>query len=135
MKKDINNPKVENIAIAAVPEQGDLPGSEIWYIYLINLKAETLTNLLISSRGYGQIKEEDVKTSELRHFLEELPGHSYVKIEPIMQELFALSNQYWVSFYIGTDIYDKKYVFLAESIQHTNLTEIPLMGKKGVLLI
>ncbi len=135
MKKDIQSPRVENIAVAAVPEEGDLPGSEIWYIYLVNLKEEALSNVLISSRGYGQIQDESVKTSELRHFLEELPGHSYAKIEPIMQELFALSNQYWVSFYIGKDLYDKKYIFLAETIQHTNLTEIPLMGKKGVLLI
>lgn len=134
MIKDIPKLKVDNIALAAVPEEGDIPGINTWYIYLINLKDSSIYNVLVSSRGYGQINMEDVKTSELRHFLEELPARSYVKIEPIMEELFALSNQYWVSFYIGQEIFDKKYVFLAESIQQKYLTDIPLMGTKGVLL-
>lgn len=120
--------------MAAVPEEGDHPGVETWYIYLINLKPESITNVLVSSRGYGEINAEAVRTSELRHFLEELPPQSFVKIEPIMEELFALSNQYWVSFYVGEHIFDKKYVFLAESIQRSNLTDIPIMGTKGVLI-
>ena len=59
---------------------------------------------------------------------------SFAKVEAIMPELFAISNQYWVSFYIGAQIFDKKYVFVAESIQPKNYTEIPLIGKKGILL-
>jgi len=132
--KDIEQPKVEDIAIAAVPQSNILGGQDEWYIYLISMKSETLTNVLISSRGYGQVGEENVKTSELRHFVAEVPPQSFVKIEPIMSELFALNNQYWVSFYVGEQLYDKKYVFLAESIQPANLTEVPLMGQKGILL-
>ena len=134
MKKDIQTPKVEDIAIAAVPEINKETKSKEWNIYLINLKEETIQNVLISSRGYGIVGEEQVKTSELRHFIEELPGQSYVKIEPIMDDLFAINNQYWVSFYIDNAIFDKKYVFLAETIQEKNLTSIPLMEEKGVLL-
>lgn len=134
MKKDIQTPKVEDIAIAAVPELNEETKAKEWNIYLINLKAETIENVLISSRGYGVVKEEQVKTSELRHFVEELPGYSYVKIEPIMEDLFAINNQYWVSFYIEKEIFDKKYVFLAESIQEKNLTTVPVMEEKGVLL-
>ncbi len=134
MIKDIDRPKVEDIALAAVPEVGE-GQEEAWYIYLMNLKEEKISNVLISSRGYGKLKDEEVKTSELRHFLEELPGNSFVKIEPIMEELFALNNQYWVSFYLQDKLYDKKYVFLPETIQKSNLTEIPLMGQKGVLIV
>ncbi len=134
MIKDIDRPKVENIAIAAVPHANEETGVDEWYIYLINMKDVAINNVLVSSRGYGRVKDEEVKTSELRHFVEELPAHSYVKIEPIMDELFALNNQYWVSFYLGEHIFDKKYIFLAETILKDNLTEIPLMGQKGVMI-
>lgn len=134
MKKDIEDPKVEDIAIAAVPEKNEESGETEWYIYLLNLKDISISNVLISSRGYGQVKEEKVETSQLRHFVEELPAKSYAKIEPIMESLFGISNQYWVSFYIDRKIYDKKYIFLPETIQESNLTKLPLMGSKGVLL-
>jgi len=134
MKKDIEDPKVEDIAIAAVPEINRESGDKEWYIYLLNLKEIPISNVIISSRGYGQVKEEKVETSQLRHFVEELPPKSYAKIEPIMENLFGISNQYWVSFYIDRQIYDKKYVFLPETIQENNLTKLPLMGIKGVLL-
>ncbi|HKK39037.1 MAG TPA: hypothetical protein VJ949_06450 [Cryomorphaceae bacterium] len=134
MKKDIDDPKVEDIALAAVPEPNPESGVEEWYIYLINLKDIEINNVLVASRGYGVVEEKKVETSQLRHFVESLPPKSFVKIEPIMENLFALNNQYWVSFYIDRKIFDKKYVFLAETIQKENLTDVPLMGQKGVLL-
>jgi len=132
--KDIDDPKVEEIALAAVPETNPESGAEEWYIYLINLKDVEITNVLVASRGYGLVEEKKVETSQLRHFVESLPPKSFVRIEPIMDNLFALNNQYWVSFYINRRIFDKKYVFLAETIQKENTTDVPLMGQKGVLL-
>lgn len=134
MKKDIEDPKVKDIAIAAVPEKNEETSNSDWYIYLINLKDIPISNVIVSSRGYGQVEDEKVETSQLRHFVEELPPRSYAKIEPIMENLFGISNQYWVSFYIDRQIYDKKYVCLPETIQENNLTKLPLMGIKGVLL-
>ena len=125
MIKDIDEPKVEDIALAAVPEKNTESGVDEWNIYLINLKDIEIVNVLIASRGYGVVKEEKVETSQLRHFVESIPPQSYVKVEPIMENLFALNNQYWVSFYIDREIFDKKYVFLAETIQIENTTEIP----------
>lgn len=134
MKKDIEDPKVEGIAIAAIPENNAESGDREWYIYLLNLKDIPITNVIVSSRGYGQVEEEKVETSQLRHFVEELPARSFAKIEPIMENLFGISNQYWVSFYIDRKIFDKKYVFLPETIQEKNLTKLPLLEIKGVLL-
>lgn len=134
MIKDIDAPKVEDIGLAAVPESNPETGVDEWNIYLINLKEVEITNVIVASRGYGVIEKEKVETSQLRHLVEAIPPKSYVKIEPIMDNLFPLNNQYWVSFYIDREIFDKKYVFLAESIQRENTTEIPLMGQKGVLL-
>jgi hypothetical protein len=132
--KDIQDPKVEDIALAAVPEKNEKTGEADWYVYLINMKDIGIDNVLVASRGYGEVDEKRVETSQLRHFVEHIPPKSFAKIEPIMEEVFGLNNQYWVSFYIDRFIFDKKYVFLAETIQHRNLTDIPLMGTKGVLL-
>jgi hypothetical protein len=132
--KDIETPKVEDIALAAVLEVNPESGVDEWNIYLINLKDIEIVDVLVASRGYGVAEKEKVETSQLRHHVKAIPPQSYVKIEPIMDDLFPLNNQYWVSFYIDREIFDKKYVFLAESIQKENTTEVPLMGKKGVLL-
>ncbi len=134
MIKDIPKSKVENIALAAVPTPNAETQEDEWYIYLINQKDQAIKNVLVSSKGYGQVNNQKMETSELRHYVEVIPAKGFAKIETIMPELFAISNQYWVSFYLGKDIFDKKYVFVAESIQPSNFTDIPLMGKKGVLL-
>ena len=134
MIKDIDDPKVEDIALAAVPETNAETGADEWYVYLINMKEIEITNVLVASRGYGAVDEEKVETSQLRHFVEAIPPNSYVKIEPLMDNLIPLNNQYWVSFYVERKIFDKKYVFLAETIKKENCTEVPLMGQKGVLL-
>lgn len=134
MIKDIPTLKVEDIALAAVPTPNDETGEDEWYIYLINKKDEPIENVLVASKGYGTVNSEKVKTSVLRHHIKIIPALSFAKVEAIMPELFAISNQYWVSFYIGSQIFDKKYVFVAESIQPKNYTEIPVIGKKGILL-
>ena len=133
MRKDIVVPKVEDIALAVVKELNEL-NEEKWYVYLLNLKGETIEGVLVSSKGYGKVNGEDVKTSQLRHFLDTLPPKTFKKVELIQENLFGLSNQYWVSFYLNKQMYDKKYVFLAESITEKNFTEIPLLGLQGVMI-
>ena len=75
-----------------------------------------------------------MKTTTLRHLIAEvLPGES-AKIETIIPDVFGLNNEYWVSFYIGKEIYDKKYIFLPESIREEHLTLIPHINKPGVMI-
>ena len=133
MKKDIHPPLVEDIAVAVVKEE-DPKAETVWNVYLLNLKKETIEGVLVTSKGYGNVKGEDVKTSVLRHFLDTIPGKGFAKIEPIMENLFGISNEYWVSFYLNKIMHDKKYVFLAESITEHNLITIPLINKKGVMI-
>ncbi len=133
MKKDIVIPNVEDIAVAIVKEKNAENVIE-WNVYLINLKNETIEGVLVTSSGYGELQGEQRKTSTLRHFLDIVPSQSFIKIEPIMENLFGMSNQYWVSFYLNKTIYDKKYIFLAESIKEENFTLIPLLNKKGVMI-
>ena len=133
MRKDILPPKVEGIAMAVVREQ-DEEGADAWYVYLINSNAHALDNVLISSRGYGELEGEPRQTSEMRHHLERLGPQSWARIERIVEDVFPLSNQYWVSFYVGREIHDKKYIFLAGSIDEGNFTQLPLMNVKGVMI-
>jgi len=133
MKKDIQLPIVKDIAVAVVQET-NVQGEENWYVYFLNMKNVAVNNVLVSSRGYGVIDGEEVKTSTLRHFLEDVPPMSAMKIELIMENVFGLSNEYWVSFYVGKTIYDKKYIFLPESIIKENFTHIPILEKQGVMI-
>lgn len=133
MKKDIEHPEVEGIAVAVVKQTNEL-GEEDWYAYFLNLKNVTVQNVLVTSRGYGMLDNEEIKTSTLRHFLEDVKPMSAMKIELIMDNVFGLSNEYWVSFYIGKTIYDKKYIFLPESIIEENFTHIPVLETAGVMI-
>lgn len=133
MKKDIIPPKVEGVSMAVVRET-DEEGEPAWYVYLINAKDVALENVLISSTGYGEIDGEHRATSEMRHYLEALGPKSWTRIERIMENVFALSNQYWLSFYVGGHIHDKKYIFVAGSIHEEHFTNLPLMNARGVLI-
>ncbi|MFN3874964.1 MAG: hypothetical protein ACK4L7_03505 [Flavobacteriales bacterium] len=133
MRKDIVPPKVEGIAMAVVREQ-DEDGAAAWYVYLINRSDATLENVLVSSRGYGELEGEARRTSEMRHHLERLGPKSWARIERIVEDVFPLSNQYWLSYYIGRVLHDKKYVFLAGSIDESNFTPLPLMNVRGVMI-
>lgn len=132
MIKDIKQPKVTDIAMAVVQEE--IEGENSWFVYLLNLKDVEIEGVLVSSKGYGELKGESVKTSMLRHFLDVIKPASFEKVEPIMENVFSLSNEYWVSFYINNVMYDKKFIFLPETIHERNFTQIPLIGKKGVMI-
>lgn len=131
MIKDIVFPEVEDIAIAVVQE---IEGLDEYEVYLINLKFADISNVLVASTGYGVIDEQPKKTSTLRHFFDEVKQHDFIKIEPIQKEVFGLSNEYWVSFTLNNQLYDKQFVFLPETIINSNFVNVPLVGKKGVLI-
>lgn len=132
MKKDIAHPAVEDVAVAVILE--DVDGENVWNVYLLNLKDVPIKNVLIVSKGYGEIEGEHRQTSTLRFFFDEIPAKEYAKIEPIMDFTFGLSNEYWVSFYIDNVIYDKRYIFLPETINEKNFTKIPLVDVEGVMI-
>ncbi len=133
MKKDIIPPPVENVAVAIVKEQNE-ENEWQWNVYLLNFKQKNIEGVLVTSKGYGIYNNEEVKTSTLRHFLDVVNANDFKKIEPIVENLFGLNNEYWVSFFIGSVMYDKKYVFLPETIRDENFILIPLINKKGVII-
>lgn len=133
MKKDIPVYEVKDIAIAIVKEENEL-AQTIWNVYMLNLKETQIEGVLVTSKGYGIVNDEKLLTSTLRHFLDKIAPMSYLKIEPIMEDVFGLTNEFWVSFYHNKILYDKKYIFLAESITQENLITVPLINKPGVMI-
>lgn len=135
MKEDIPNLKVEDLAIAIVPREDDIPAEEeLWDVFILNLKEEPIKSVLVNSKGYGAIEGEKMRTTILRHFFEEIGPLNYMQIEPIQKKLFDLTNEYWVSFVYNDYMYDKKYVFVKGSITENNFTTIPFLSRKGVMI-
>jgi hypothetical protein len=133
MIKDLPKNIVKDIAIAVALEKETVE-SKLWYVYLINLKNEPIENVLVTSKGYGEKDGKQVKTSVLRHMFPLVEKGSYKLIEPIDEQTFGLNNEYWLSYYIGKDIYDKKFIFLPESIVDLNFIRLPVLNKVGVMI-
>jgi|SRR5690606_34874278 len=127
-----DNNNIKDIFVAIVLENDD-PESPDWQAYFINDKDADVQNVLISSKGYGELDGKSVQTSVLRHFIGDVPAHDFARIEPVDPQVFALSNEYWVSFYYDGVLYDKKMVFAPNSIQAetAKFVKIGDVEKKG----
>lgn len=130
MKKDIDFSPVTGVELVITRSEKD--GGTQWDVYLINKNMIELETVMITSKGYGKIGSEEKETSILRHMIEKIEEQSYARIEPIQPELFQLNNEYWVSYYILDQIFDKKFVFVPDSIQEENLQYIPELDLMGV---
>ena len=136
MREELLGPKVEKIAVAVVQHINELE-EKTYDVYLLNLREDIIEGVIITSKGYGENRTtgEKVETSTLRHTLEVLLPNEAAKIEPIMEEVFSLANEFWVSFWINDTMYDKKFVFVPESISESNMRVIPVIGNKGVMIV
>ena len=134
MKKDIPQYRVTEMAIAIVPREQQMTDELLWDTYLLNMRPEPIKSVLVSSKGYGQVEGEKMKTTTLRHFFEEIGPERAVKIEPIQTKLFGLTNEYWVSFVHNDYMFDKKYVFVQGSITEDHFTQIPFIQRSGVMI-
>ena len=48
-------------------------------------------------------------------------------------EVFHLNNEYWVSYFIDNQVFDKKFIFVPDSIREENLILIDLLNLEGIL--
>jgi hypothetical protein len=132
MIKDIKIPEVKNVTLAVARKTS--PGeSPEWNVFLINNNNFSIENTLVSSKGYGEKEGEQQMTSVLRHFFETVPANSTVLIEPIDPAVFHLTNEYWLSYYVGREIFDKRFVFVPDAIREENLSFIKELEMEGIL--
>ncbi|PWJ56631.1 hypothetical protein CLV98_111125 [Dyadobacter jejuensis] len=135
MKKDIIFHPVDGIQVAIVRQYNEL-NQATWDVILINKKNVPISNVFVTSQGYSapeQQRKEAKKTSTLRHFFPEIAPGGHVVVEPIMEALFHLYNQYWVSFFVDNQVYDKKFIFVPDSIVEDHMVRIPTLGLEGIL--
>lgn len=130
MKKDIQIPKVESVYIAVVSEYNDIYKTHDWNAYIINDKDVDLEMVLIVTSGYSENK----MTSIFRKKLDLLPKKSYAKIELMQEDIFALNNEFKVTFFEGNAMFEKNFLFRKNTINEKALQSIPLMKVKGVLV-
>ena len=134
MKKDIIIPEVENVFLAAVQEWSDDFMEEVWYAYLVNDSDFDIESVMVVSKAFGTIDGEMKKTSLLRHAFVEVPAVSVVKIEMIEKSVLALNNEFSVSYFMGNKLYDKKFIFKANSINEESTEEVPILFIEGVIV-
>jgi len=133
MRKDIVFPTVEGIrvAVACKDETAETPE---WAVYLLNTNAFDVDNVMVVSKGYSEKEQqEQQRTSVLRQYLGTIAAGTHMQIELIDPSIFHLFNEYWVSYYVDGQIYDKKFIFVPESIISENMVYIPQLNLKGIL--
>ena len=130
MKKDIQIPEVTGVEMAVVYEFNDIYKTDDWNVYIINKKVVDLEMVVVVSQGFSKTKT----TSLLRKKLEKLPANSFAKVELIQPELFKLNNRFQVTFFEGNTLYEKTFIFKANSIKEGALRMIPELNKRGVLV-
>lgn len=131
MKKDIKFHPVTGVKMAIVKEGNGT--DEAWAVYLINKNLIELETLMITAKGYGKVSGEEKKTSVLRHMIDKLAATSIARVEAIDPALFLLNNEFWVSYYILDQIFDKKFIFVAGSVRDKHMTHIPELDMQGIL--
>lgn len=129
MKKDIKIPEVTNVEMAIVYEFNDIYNTNDWNVYLINNKNVDLEMVVVVSQGFSEKKT----TSLLRKKVEKLPANSFAKIEFIQPELFKLNNRFQVTFFEGNTLFEKTFIFEANTIKEGALREISELKKRGIL--
>ena len=134
MKEELKGPEVKDVFVAIVQELGE-ENTIVHDVYLLNESEDVLEQVLITSKGYAtNEKNEKVETTTLRKDLGGLIPFSAQKVEPTMADVMALTNEYWVCFWIGNKMYDKKFVVQANLLKEENLKYIPTLNLKGVLV-
>ena len=121
MKKDIIVPEVENVFLAVVHEWSDDFMEKVWYAYLVNDSDFLIESVMVVSKAFGTIEGEMKKTSLLRHAFVEIPAVSVVKIEMIEKSVLTLDNEFMLTFFMDNKLYDKKFIFKANTIDEKTI--------------
>ena len=107
---------------------------KVWYVYLVNDSDFDLENVMVVSSAFGTIDGEMKKTALLRHAFMQIPSVSVVKIEMIDNKVLLLNNEFMVTYFIGNTLYDKKFIFKAQSITPDYVEEVPILFVDGVIV-
>lgn len=131
MKDDIEIPIAKDVYVAIVHEWSKEFLFKDWNAYIINDRASQIDMVLVVSKGY----DGDRKTSTMRHGIGMVNAKSFEKIELLQEDVLALNNEFFVTFFADDKLYEKRYLFEKNTINENNLTTIPILEQEGVLAI
>ena len=129
MKKDIEIPVVKDVYLAIIHEWNEEFLSKDWNVYIINDKEVQLDMVMAVSKGF----DGDRKTSTMRHGIGVVTPKSFEKIEVVQEEVLALNNEFFVTFYAEDKLYEKRFLFEKGTVAENKLTSIAIIEKEGVL--
>ena len=129
MKKDIEIPVVKDVYLAIIHEWNEEFLSKDWNVYIINDKEVQLDMVMAVSKGF----DGDRKTSTMRHGIGVVASKSFEKIEVVQEEVLALNNEFFVTFYAEDKLYEKRFLFEKGTVAENKLTSVAIIEKEGVL--
>jgi len=127
MKRDLNIEEVTGVYIAFLPNRDN------WSVYIINNRNEPLETVIVNASGEGKLQGKEKQTATLRFLLNDLPAKSVKPFEVLLPDSLKLNHRYWVSYYIGNQIFDKKFIYNPE-LQGEDLQDLPVFDSPGILL-
>jgi len=128
VKKDIEIPIAKDVYVAAIHEWNEEFLSKDWNAYIINNRTTQIDMVLIVSKGYNGER----KTSLIRHAIGVVDAKSFQKIEMLQEDVLALKNEFFVTFYADDKLYEKRYIFPKNTVNQQNLSLLPIVEKEGV---
>lgn len=129
MKKDIIIPEISDVEMAIVYEYNTIYNTNDWNVYLVNNNSFRLEMMVIVSKGFG---DKNI-SSVMRKKIDVLDAHSFAKVEWIQPDLFKLTNQFQVTFFVKDRLYDKTFTFKENTIKEGALRMIPELKKRGIV--
>ncbi|SIS39519.1 hypothetical protein SAMN05421766_101455 [Zobellia uliginosa] len=129
MKKDIEIPIAKDVHVAIVREWNEEFLSKDWNAYILNNRADAIEMTIVVSKGY----DDERKTSTMRHGLGLISAKSFAKIEVLQEDILALDNEFFVTFFAEGKLFEKRFVFPKNTINERDLQPIPLIDLEGIL--
>ena len=129
MKKDIIIPEISDVEMAIVYEYNTIYNTNDWNVYLVNNNNFRLEMVVIVSKGFG---DKNI-SSVMRKKIDVLDAHSFAKIEWMQPDLFKLTNQFQVTFFVKGRLYDKTFTFKENTIKEGGLRMIPELKKRVIV--
>lgn len=129
MKKDIEIPIAKDVHVAIIHEWNDEFLSKDWNAYVINARNTPIETVLVVSKGF----DDDRKTSTMRHGIGSVGPKTFEKVELVQEEVLALNNEFFVTFFAEGKLYEKRFMFPMNSVNQDALKPIPIIERDGIL--
>ncbi|HAT71040.1 MAG TPA: hypothetical protein DCS22_11055, partial [Flavobacteriaceae bacterium] len=126
---DIEIPVAKDVHVAMIREWNKEFLDKDWNAYIINDGKEPIEMALIVSKGFNDAKI----TAEFRHQVKLLPAKSYAKIEFLESKVLALNNQFSITYFKDNKMFEKTFLFKANTIKEKHLKKLPVMKLEGIL--